>query len=207
MCGVETLAVATLALGATQALMGGIASEQQAQAQNAYQKAQAAEYARVAELNNRAAAQEYVNQAAAESIQQMQEQAATSRQTQEAQKAALERQGTMAASTNAAGGAFNALMADFERQAASQKDAIREQYEMQGVSHALNTTALKERAQNRINSQGRYIAAPVSGGGTMNFLSTALGIGAAGLKAGDIFMSCKNREPNPLTPVPKGGKP
>ena len=120
-------------IGTATALAGAEQSRQQAEAQANYQAAQAAEYARVSDLNNKAAVQEYANQAAAERITQMQEQEATSEKIQETQREALEKKGTM-----------------------------RHQLDMSSVNHELNIAAMHDKAQNRINSQANYVSPGVS---------------------------------------------
>ena len=177
--------IASLVIGAASSIAGGAAQYQQAQAQAAYQEAQAAEYARAAELNNQAAVREYPEQSAAERISQMQEQATASQQAQEVQKEALQKQGTMMASTNAAGMALDYLMADFEREEAARKDSIRHQYEMNAVGHELNLSSFKDKAQNRINSQQNYVAQGSTFNSGMNTLGTMLGIGGAAVGAYD----------------------
>lgn len=161
--GVFSIPIASLLIGTATSLAEAEQQRQQAEAQAAYQTAQANEYARVADLNNKAAIQEYVEQSAAERMAQMQEQQATSASLQESQREALQKKGTMLASTNAAGGALNMLLADTEREAANNRDAIRQQYEMNAVSHEVNLHAMKDKAQNRINTQQNYIAPGVSG--------------------------------------------
>lgn len=175
--------IASLVIGAASSIAQGAAQYQQAQAQAAYQEAQAAEYARTAELNNQAAVKEYTEQAAAERISQMQEQEAASQQAQDVQKERLQKQGTMMASTNAAGMALDYLMADFEREEASRKDSIRQQYEMNAVGHELNLASFKDKAQNRINSQQNYISQGSTFNSGLNTLGTMLGIGGAAVGA------------------------
>ena len=152
-----TMAVASFVIGAASSVASGVSASQQAKAQAQYQEEQAAEYARVNELNNKAAAQEYVEQSAAERMAQMQEQDKASRDAQEVQKEALQKKGEMLASTNASGLALDFLMADYERQEATRKDMIRENYEMSSAKSDLNVNAYKDRAQNRVNGQQNYI--------------------------------------------------
>ena len=171
-----TMAVASFVIGAASSVASGVSASQQAKAQAQYQEAQAAEYARVNELNNKAAAQEYVEQSAAERMAQMQEQDKASRDAQEVQKEALQKKGEMLASTNASGLALDFLMADYERQEAD-----------------LNVNAYKDRAQNRINGQQNYISPGSSYSTGMNVLGTALGIGGAGATAYDRYWTAKNK--------------
>ena len=177
--GLETMAMASFVIGAASSVASGVSASQQAKAQAQYQEEQAAEYARVNELNNKAAAQEYVEQSAAERMAQMQEQDKASRDAQEVQKEALQKKGEMLASTNASGLALDFLMADYERQEANERDTIRHQYEMSSVSSDVAIRSYRDKAQNRINSQQNYIAAPSTYNSGMNVLGTALGIGGA----------------------------
>ena len=188
-----TMAVASFVIGAASSVASGVSASQQAKAQAQYQEAQAAEYARVNELNNKAAAQEYVEQSAAERMAQMQDQDKASRDAQEVQKEALQKKGEMLASTNASGLALDFLMADYERQEATRKDMIRENYEMSSAKSDLNVNAYKDRAQNRINGQQNYISPGSSYSTGMNVLGTALGIGGAGATAYDRYWTAKNK--------------
>ena len=188
-----TMAVASFVIGAASSVASGVSASQQAKAQAQYQEEQAAEYARVNELNNKAAAQEYVEQSAAERMAQMQEQDKASRDAQEVQKEALQKKGEMLASTNASGLALDFLMADYERQEATRKDMIRENYEMSSAKSDLNVNAYKDRAQNRVNGQQNYISPGSSYSTGMNVLGTALGIGGAGATAYDRYWPAKNK--------------
>ncbi|WP_298996900.1 hypothetical protein [uncultured Desulfovibrio sp.] len=179
--GVFSIPIATMVIGTATSLASAEQQRQQAEAQSEYQSAQAAEYARASNLNNKAAVQEYANQSAAERITQMQEQAATSEKIQETQREALEKKGTMLASTNAAGGALTMLMADYDRQEGVRKDSLRQQYDMNAVSHEINIAGMRDKAQNRINSQANYVSPGVNSPNT--FLTTALGIGSAAVDA------------------------
>lgn len=181
--GLETMAVASFVIGAASSVASGVSASQQAKAQAQYQEAQSAEYARVNDLNNKAAAQEYVEQSAAERMAQMQEQDKASRDAQEVQKEALQKKGEMLASTNASGLALDFLMADYERQEANRKDTIRYNSEMAAVQSDTAIRGYRNTAQNRINSQQHYIAPASSYSTGMNVLGTALGIGAAGSNA------------------------
>lgn len=182
-----TMAMASFVIGAASSVASGVSAHQQAEAQAQYQEAQAAEYARVNELNNKAAAQEYVEQSAAERMAQMQEQAKASQETQNIQKEALQKKGEMLASTNASGMALDFLMADYERQEANERDSIRHQYEMVSASSDATVRAYRDKAQNRINSQQNYIAAPSAYNSGMNVLGTALGIGGAAVGAAGTY--------------------
>lgn len=157
-------------------------------------EAQANEYARVTDLNNKAAVKEYVEQSAAERMNQMQEQEAAARAAQETQKEALEKKGTMMASTNAAGMALDWLLADYERAEAGRRDDIRHQYEMSSANSAITIDSYRDKAQNRINSQQSFISAPSSYSSGMNMLGTALAIGSAGVNAYGTYRKYKDLE-------------
>lgn len=193
-----TLGIGSFVIGALSSVAQGIGQAQQARTQAAYQQAQAAEYARVAELNNQAAVKEYAEQSAAERMGQMQEQQAAAQADQEVQIEALQKKGTMLASTNASGMALDYLMADYDRQEASRRDAIRQQYEMHSANADLTVSGYRDKAQNRINSQQRFIAAPSTYNSGMNVLGTALGIGGAALTGWETYDKYAHRS--------KGGK-
>ena len=201
-----TLAVAQFVIGAASSVASGVSASQQAKAQAQYQEEQAAEYARVNELNNKAAAQEYVEQSAAERMAQMQEQDKASRDAQEVQKEALQKKGEMLASTNASGLALDFLMADYERQEANQRDAIRHQYEMSSASSDVAIRSYRDKAQNRINNQQNFIAAPSVHNSGMNVLGTALGIGSAAFGAVDKYYKYKDRQLQSDSSTTRNGK-
>ena len=134
-----------------------------------------------------------MEQSAAERMAQMQEQDKASRDAQEVQKEALQKKGEMLASTNASGLALDFLMADYERQEATRKDMIRENYEMSSAKSDLNVNAYKDRAQNRVNGQQNYISPGSSYSTGMNVLGTALGIGGAEATAYDRYWTAKNK--------------
>lgn len=199
--GVFSIPIASMVIGTATTLASASQQQEQAQAQAEYQAAQASEYARVSDLNNKAAVQEYVNQSAAERITQMQEQAATSEKIQETQREALEKKGTMLASTNAAGGALNMLMADYDRQEALHKESYRQQYDMNAVSHEINIAGMRDKAQNRINSQANYVSPGVSS--SNSFLTTALGIGSSAITAYGYYDKYKNKGADNIKAVKK----
>jgi hypothetical protein len=199
--GVFSIPIASMVIGTATTLASAEQQRQQAESQAEYQTAQAAEYARVSDLNNKAAVQEYANQSAAERITQMQEQAATSEKIQETQREALEKKGTMLASTNAAGGALTMLMADYDRQEGMRKDSLRQQYDMSAVSHEINIAGMHDKAQNRINSQANYVSPGVSS--SNSFLTTALGIGSSAITAYGYYDKYSNKRADDIKAVKK----
>ena len=181
------MAIASFVIGATSAVASGIQSYQQSKAQQAYNEAQAEQYRKSYEQNSKAAAQEYANQSAAERVSQMQEKEKTSIEIQESQKEALQKAGTMMASTNAAGGTLNFLMNDYTRQEAQAKEKFRAQYDMNAVASDMAIQSYKNKAQNRIDSMSgyTYIDSGPNLGTTM--LTTALGIGSSAVGAYDMY--------------------
>ena len=177
--GATAMAAATFIIGAASAVASGVQSYQQARAQQAYNDAQAEQYRRSFEQNSIAAAQEYANQSAAERVSQMQEKEKTAVQIQEAQKEALQKAGTMMASTNAAGGTLNFLMNDYTRQEAQAKEKLRSQYDMNAVASDFAMQSYRNKAQNRMDSMSGYTYVDSSPNLGMSMITTALGIGSA----------------------------
>lgn len=177
------LAVTSLVIGAASAVASGIQSYQQGKAQDAYNAAQAEQYRKSYEQQSRATALEYAQQSAAERVHQMQEKEKTSMQVQEAQREALQKAGTMMASTNAAGGTLNYLLTDYTRQEAQSKEVFRSQYDMQVVASDFAIQSYKDKAQNRLDSRQdyTYIDSGTNLGTTM--VTTALGIGSSAVNA------------------------
>lgn len=173
------MAVAAFAISAASAVASGIQSYQQGKAQAAYQNAMADQYRKSYEQQSIATAQEYANQSAAERVQQMQEKTKTSMEIQEAQKEALQKAGTMMASTNAAGGTLNYLLNDYTRQEAQAKEVFRTQYDMATQAASFSMEAYKNKAQNRLDSRDSYTYIDASPNTTMIGITTALGIGKA----------------------------
>ena len=173
------MALAALVIGSASAVASGVQGIMQARAQQEYNEAQAEQYRKSYEQNTKAAAQEYANQSAAERVSQMQEKEKTSIEIQEAQKEALQKAGTMMASTNAAGGTLNFLMDDYTRQEAQAKEKYRTQYKMNAVASEFALQGYKNKAQNRIDSMSGYTYMDGGNGIGSAVLSTALGIGGA----------------------------
>jgi hypothetical protein len=175
MCGV---AEAGLALAIMSTVASTYAQKEQADAQKAYQEAQSAEYARVAELNQESANREFVESTTAERIKQMQERAAAAVEEQRIQRERLEKQGQALASSEASGMALDALMADFYRSEAQKKSIIQQQLDMSRVGSEITIGGYKDRRDSRMKSQSNYITSPVN---QPNYLASALQIGQAGL--------------------------
>lgn len=183
MAGPAAWAAASFVIGAVSSVASGIQSYQQSKAQQAYNEAQAEQYRKSYEQNTKAAAQEYANQSAAERVSQMQEKEKTSIEIQEAQKEALQKAGTMMASTNAAGGTLNFLMDDYTRQEAQAKEKFRAQYDMNAVASDMAIQSYKNKAQNRIDSMSGYTYIDSGSNLGTSMLTTALGIGSSAVGA------------------------
>jgi hypothetical protein len=113
----------------------------------------------------------------------MQEKTKASMEIQEAQKEALQKAGTMMASTNAAGGTLNYLLNDYTRQEAEAKEVFRTQYDMATQAASFSMEAYKNKAQNRLDSRDSYTYINASPNTAMIGLTTALGIGSAATSA------------------------
>jgi alanyl-tRNA synthetase len=188
------MAIGSLVIGATSAVASGIQSYQQGKAQAAYQNAMAEQYRKSAEQQSIATAQEYANQSAAERVQQMQEKTKASMEIQEAQKEALQKAGTMMASTNAAGGTLNYLLNDYTRQEAKAKEDFRTQFDMATEASAFSMEAYRNKAQNRLDSRQDYTYIDASPNYGMIGLTTALGIGKAATSAYGDYKTWQNME-------------
>ena len=173
------IAAAAFVMAAASSVASGIQSYQPGKAQAAYQNAMADQYRQSYEQQSKAAAQEYANQSAAERVQQMQEKTKASMEIQEAQKEAIQKAGTMMASTNAAGGTLNFLLNDYARQEAQGKEVFRTQYDMATQAASFNMESYKNKAQNRLDSRASYTYIDASPNTGMIALTTALGIGKA----------------------------
>lgn len=187
MCSAVGASLASLALSTTGALVSAAGQRKQLEAEAEYQQAVAQEHARVAAMNAAAAGHDFTEQSAAERMGQMQEQQAAAQQAQEVQKEALQKRGTMLASTQAAGGVLNALLADYNREEAVRRDTIRHQYTMNAAGSDAAVRAHRDRAQNRLNTQERYIASGSPPDSGLSALGTALQIGSGGLDAYDRY--------------------
>lgn len=177
------IAVASFAITAASAVATGIQSIQQGKAQAAYQNAMAEQYRQSHEQQSKAAAQEFANQSAAESVQLMQEKEKASLGVQKAQEEALQKAGTMMASTNAAGGTLNFLLNDYTRQEAKAKEDFRIQYDMATEASAFSMEAYKNKAQNRLDSRQSYTYIDASPNYAMIGTQMALGIGKGATSA------------------------
>lgn len=188
------MSYAMLAMSIASAVAGGVSQYQQASAQRKYNQAQAENYRKTIEQNNKATAIEYADKMAAERVNQMQEKKKTAQQIQQTQRETLQKSGTMMASTNAAGGALQYLMDDYTRQEAISKQAFRDQYGMAADSSNIAIDAYQKKAQNQMDSQQGYTyMGDTSGGLSGTMITTALGIGRGVV---DAYGSYKKWNPN-----------
>ena len=175
--GLGAMALTSLVIGAASTAVSAVGRHRQAQVQAEYQAAQAKEYNRVAELENKAAIRDYAEQSAAERINQMREKEAASRELQAAQKEALQKKGSMMASTNASGMALEYLMADYNREEAARKDGIRQNYEASAVNSNVAIQNMRNQARDKTGIRRANVQAGSSYSPGLNALGSVLGIG------------------------------
>lgn len=167
------LLAASLAISLASGIASHMAQQQQANAQTKYQEAMG-NAQNAANLNNaESAIREQTEQSTAERTSQMQSQAASAQAQFDLRQEALKAQGQAAASSQASGGAFDMLMADYKRVQAQKKDVMQEQLKMNGVQHDFAVGGLHDRADSRIKAQQGFIASPVT---QPSWVLTGLGI-------------------------------
>ena len=188
-------ASASLAVGVASAAVSGISQYQQAQAQKEYNEAQAKQYKLTAEKNSKAAALEYADRMAAERVTQMQEKKKAAIEIQQTQRETLQKQGTMLASTNAAGGTLNMLMQDYERQKGIADEQFRQQYNMAADAADISIDSYRKKLINTIEGQQGYVYMDSGSGLGTALISTGLGIGKAALGAYTAYND--NKAPSP----------
>lgn len=176
-----------LAVSVASAVASGVQQYQQGMAQKKYNEAQAENYRKTIEQNNKATAIEYADKMAAERVNQMQEKKKTAQQIQQTQRESLQKAGTMMASTNAAGGALQYLLDDYTRQEAISKQAFRDQYQMAADSSNIAVDAYQKKAQNQMDSQSGYTYMDSSPSLASIGISSALQIGAGAVSAYDSY--------------------
>lgn len=194
---------AALAISAVSAVASGVQQHQQMKSQQRYNEAQAENYRKTVEANNKQTAIEYADKMAAERVNQMQERKKTAQQIQQTQRESLQKSGTMMASTNAAGGALQFLMDDYTRQEAISKQAFRDQYQMAADSSNIAIDAYQKKAQNQMDSQSGYTYMDSGGGLASLGISTALQIGGAAVGAYGQYKSWTPNTQAQTTPIPK----
>jgi hypothetical protein len=179
-----------MAMSAASAGANYMMQQEQANAQADYQRA-------MAEANNQAMLQNaeianktYVEQAAAANIELMQQQEATAEEMQNLQIERLQKAGTAVASSESAGVSFENLMADFYRQEAKYRDAMRHNLEMEAVQNDIQIQGFRREAKNRGSSYQQYIPSPVS---SPNLLATGLSIGASAVNNQYKYFSKKGK--------------
>lgn len=151
-----------MAMSAASAGANYMMQSEQADAQAAYQSRMAEENNRAMMQNAQIANKNYVEQAAASNMELMQKQEAASVEMQNLQIERLQKAGTALASSESAGVSFQNLMADFYRQEAKYRDAMRHNIEMDSVQNDIAIQGFRREAKNRGSSFQRYIPSPVS---------------------------------------------
>lgn len=168
-----TMTAISMAVAAASAIASHRQQEQQAKAQVNYQEAQGKAHNEAIVQNAKNAIREQTEQSTAERMAQMQTQEATGQKMFDLQTERLKAQGEAAASSRAAGTAFDMLMADYNRVQAQKKGILAHQREMSGVQSDLAVQGLRDKADSRLNSQQGFIASSVS---RPSWGITALGI-------------------------------
>jgi hypothetical protein len=112
-------------------------------------------------------------------MQQMQKQDQTAKEMQDLQIERLQKAGTAMASSESAGVSFENLMADFYRQEARYRDAMRQNLEMDAVQNDIAVSGFRREAKNRGSSFQRYIPSSVS---RPSMIGAGLSIGASALE-------------------------
>lgn len=151
-----------MAMSAASAGANYMMSSEQAQAQANYQSRMAEENNRAMMQNAQIANKNYIEQATAANMQQMQKQDQTAKEMQDLQIERLQKAGTAMASSESAGVSFENLMADFYRQEARYRDAMRQNLEMDAVQNDIAVSGFRREAKNRGSSFQRYIPSPVN---------------------------------------------
>lgn len=170
--------LSSLAMSAVSAGANYMMQNEQANAQASYQARMAEESNRAAIANANAANKNYIEQATAANMQQMQKQDQTAKEMQDLQIERLQKAGTAMASSESAGVSFENLMADFYRQEARYRDAMRQNLEMDAVQNDIAVSGFRREAKNRGSSFQRYIPSPVS---QPSLIGAGLSIGASAL--------------------------
>ena len=173
-----TMFWSAMAMSAASAGANYMMQNEQDNAQASYQARMAEESNRAAIANANAANKNYIEQATAANMQQMQKQEATAQDIQDLQIERLQKMGTAVASSESAGVSFENLMADFYRQEARYRDAMRRNLEMDAVQNDIQIQGLRREAKNRGSSFQRYIPSEVS---RPNIFQAGLSIGASAL--------------------------
>lgn len=187
MCEPSSIMAASLAISVVSGVAGHMAQQAQADAQMQYQSNLQDAHNAAALNNANSAIREQVETSAAERTAEMQEKQSTAQELFNLQTERLRAQGEAAASSEAAGTAYDMLMGDYMRQEAQKKDVLQQQLKMQGVQHDFTVSGARDRADSRIKAQSGFVASPVS---QPSWGLTALGIGAdVGGKLGSFFPS------------------
>ncbi|MBG0775820.1 MAG: hypothetical protein H0S85_05225 [Desulfovibrionaceae bacterium] len=180
--------VSSLAMSAASAGANYMMQNEQANAQASYQARMAEESNRAAIANAQIANKNYIEQATAANMQQMQKQDQTAKEMQDLQIERLQKAGTAMASSESAGVSFENLMADFYRQEARYRDAMRQNLEMDAVQNDIAVSGFRREAKNRGSSFQRYIPSSVS---RPSMIGAGLSIGASALENHSRYFGSK----------------
>jgi len=187
----------SMAVTAASTVVNYAAQSEQASQTRAYQSKVADEQNRVLVATQKAANQEYVEGAAAQSIQLDQKQQGYAQEAQNVQIQREQRVGTALASSENAGLSLDALMADFYRGEASYKSSLQQQYQMDTVARDINVESMHDKAENRVASVPQYIPSNVN---SPSLLGGALQIGSGALAN---YYNWSDTKPDPDNPGKK----
>ena len=182
-----------LVIAAVSAAATAYSNYQQGMAQDRYNRQMAKKQVEYNQKVAKGAAEEYANKFAAERVGQMQAKEEAALNIQEEHREALQKAGTFAASTNAQGGALNALMQDYEAQEARNKEKFRTQYDNAAEAANLNIDSYKDQLQNRLDSRSEYVWQ--ESGQSLGLLALQIGTGIA-LGAAKGYAGYANATPN-----------
>ena len=181
MCTPSTIALASFATSAASSGLGFVAQQQAASAQADYQN-------QMAVATNQAANAAYQNQIAQEQARMQQEKAAASQQVDQANRDARKAAATArvaSAEAGVSGLSVDSLLADFDRQRASNVQTTQTNYLWSLIQSQENMAAYRANAQSRIASSR---PSPVAG---PSLLATGLDIAGAGLNAAAYYNANK----------------
>lgn len=208
--GLETatvLAISTLVMSAAGAGASLYSQGQQAAAQARYQEKVAQQYNDAAVQNAKNANEEIRQTMEAESARMAQETENAATKSQDIQKEALQKAGTAAASSEAAGVNFNMLMDDFKRQEANYRGLVETQLSRENVQSRLTIDAATAKTEARKSASQSYIQSPVSQpdylGAVFNIGKGALNSYSIATNGGKTNLFGEDADPNYETPLMK----
>jgi hypothetical protein len=164
----STMFYTSLALSAAQAGMSYMAQQDAADAQEAQNLANA-------EAANRA----FIEEAAGQNQQLVEQEIQSSQEVQAVQKEALQKTGALVANSESMGVTFDLLLGDYQRQEAGYRDASNHQMELNNIQAQQNIKGFRAKAIDRGNS-GRTPVRP-------SLLGAVAQVGGSAISSYDAF--------------------